>query len=87
MRVLRRGKWWHGRSAESPGFARAPRLPGRSAVPAAGAGGSLAKAVPDQVARYGADVRGDVVADTGHWLFEERPDELTGRVLDFLRQP
>ncbi len=56
-------------------------------VLALGAEGSLGKAVPDQVARYGSDVRGDVVADTGHWLFEERPDELSGRVLDFLAQP
>jgi pimeloyl-ACP methyl ester carboxylesterase len=63
---------------------------GRDPLPmpvlALGAAGSLAQAVPDQVARYAADVRGDVVAGSGHWLFEERPDELSRRVLDFLGQ-
>ena len=66
--------------------ADAARTPLPMPVLALGAEASLGRAVPDQVARYGADVRGDVVADTGHWLFEERPDELAGRVLDFLAQ-
>jgi pimeloyl-ACP methyl ester carboxylesterase len=67
--------------------AESGRTPLPMPVLALGARGSLAEAVPEQVARYAADVRGDVVEDCGHWLFEERPDELSRRVLDFLRQP
>ena len=67
--------------------AESVRTPLPMPVFALGAEGSMAKAVPDQVARYGVDVRGDVVPDTGHWLFEERPNEMTGRVLEFLGQP
>lgn len=55
-------------------------------VLALGARGSLAETVPDQVARYAADVRGDVVEDSGHWLFEEQPDRLIHCLLDFLGQ-
>ncbi len=53
-------------------------------VLALGARGSLADAVADQVSRYAADVQGGVVEGSGHWLFEERPDEVGSRVLDFL---
>jgi pimeloyl-ACP methyl ester carboxylesterase len=59
------------------------RTPLPMPVLALGARGSLAEAVPDQVARYAADVHGGVVEDSGHWLFEEQPDELSRRVLDF----
>jgi pimeloyl-ACP methyl ester carboxylesterase len=62
------------------------RAPLPMPVLALGARGSLAEAVPDQVARYAADVRGDVVEDSGHWLFEEQPDDLSRRLLDFLGQ-
>jgi pimeloyl-ACP methyl ester carboxylesterase len=60
------------------------RTPLPMPVLALGARASLAEAVPDQVAGYAADVHGDVVEDSGHWLFEERPDELSRRLLDFL---
>jgi pimeloyl-ACP methyl ester carboxylesterase len=64
--------------------AESVRTPLPMPVLALGARGSLAEAVPDQVARYAADVHGGVVEDSGHWLFEERPDDLSHRVLDFL---
>jgi pimeloyl-ACP methyl ester carboxylesterase len=64
--------------------AESVRTPLPMPVLALGARGSLAEAVPDQVARYAVDVHGGVVEDSGHWLFEERPDELSHRVLDFL---
>lgn len=60
------------------------RTPLPMPVLALGARGSLAEAVPEQVARYAADVHGGVVENSGHWLFEEQPDELSHRVLDFL---
>ncbi|AZM48601.1 alpha/beta hydrolase [Streptomyces sp. WAC 06738] len=54
-------------------------------VLAVGAEQSLGQAVSDQVRRYATDVRGEVVADSGHWIFEERPEEMTRLLLDFLR--
>lgn len=33
-----------------------------------------------------ADVHGGFVEDSGHWLFGERPDELSHRLLDSLSQ-
>lgn len=54
-------------------------------VLALGAEASFADAVQQQVSRYATDVEGGVVDQSGHWLFEERPDELTRRLLDFLR--
>jgi pimeloyl-ACP methyl ester carboxylesterase len=62
------------------------RTPLPMPVLALGARGSLAEAVPDQVAGYANDVRGGVVENSGHWLFEEQPDELSRRLLDFLGQ-
>jgi pimeloyl-ACP methyl ester carboxylesterase len=41
--------------------------------------------VADQVRRYARTVDGQVVEESGHWLFEERPAELTGLLLPFLR--
>jgi len=35
--------------------------------------------------RVAADVRGGVVPDAGHWLAEEQPEEMAGRLRDFLR--
>jgi pimeloyl-ACP methyl ester carboxylesterase len=30
---------------------------------------------------------GAVIADSGHWIYEEHPEELTGMLLDFLSRP
>ncbi|WP_406434516.1 alpha/beta fold hydrolase [Streptomyces sp. NBC_01589] len=53
-------------------------------VLALGAQYSLGQTVPDQVRGYATDVTGDVVSDSGHWLWEEKPAEMTKRLLDFL---
>jgi pimeloyl-ACP methyl ester carboxylesterase len=52
-------------------------------VLALGAEGSLGQAVPDQVSAYAKDVTGGIVP-SGHWIAEEIPDDLTGRLLAFL---
>ncbi|WP_431973339.1 alpha/beta fold hydrolase [Micromonospora haikouensis] len=53
-------------------------------VLAVGAAASLGGQVADQVRRYARTVEGRVVEDCGHWLFEERPAELTALLLPFL---
>ncbi|MFD0262507.1 alpha/beta fold hydrolase [Kitasatospora indigofera] len=53
-------------------------------VLAIGAEGSLGRVVPDQARQYATDVTCVVVPDSGHWIYEERPAELTGILLDFL---
>ncbi|MEE4542612.1 alpha/beta hydrolase [Streptomyces sp. V4-01] len=53
-------------------------------VLAIGADGSLGAAVPKQVRRYATDVTPVVVRDSGHWIYEEHPKEMTGLLLDFL---
>jgi pimeloyl-ACP methyl ester carboxylesterase len=55
-------------------------------VLALGARASLGDPVPTQVAQYAATVTGGVVEDSGHWIFEEQPAELTGQLLHFLQQ-
>jgi pimeloyl-ACP methyl ester carboxylesterase len=54
-------------------------------VLALGARGSLAEAVPTQVSQYATAVGAGVVEDSGHWIFEEQPVELTDRLLKFLQ--
>lgn len=54
-------------------------------VLALGARGSLAEAVPTQVGQYATAVGAGVVEDSGHWIFEEQPVELTDRLLKFLQ--
>ncbi|MFJ5925285.1 alpha/beta fold hydrolase [Kitasatospora sp. NPDC092948] len=56
-------------------------------VLAIGASGSLGPAVADQVRSYASDVTGLTVADSGHWIYEEHPAELTATLLDFLGRP
>ncbi|MFG1900276.1 alpha/beta fold hydrolase [Micromonospora carbonacea] len=55
-------------------------------VLAVGAAASLGGQVADQVRRYARRVEGRVVEDCGHWLFEERPAELTALLLPFLHE-
>jgi pimeloyl-ACP methyl ester carboxylesterase len=55
------------------------------AVLAIGAAGSLGDFVPTQVREYATNVTGVVIANSGHWIFEEQPAELTQRVLQFLK--
>lgn len=53
-------------------------------VLALGASGSLGNFVFEQAKGYGVNVQGGVFVNSGHWLPEERPEELTKRLLDFL---
>ncbi|WP_433517229.1 BTAD domain-containing putative transcriptional regulator [Nonomuraea sp. CA-143628] len=53
-------------------------------VLAIGASGSLGDFVPTQVKRYASDVTGAVIHASGHWIYEERPTELTRLLLGFL---
>jgi pimeloyl-ACP methyl ester carboxylesterase len=55
-------------------------------VLALGASGSLGDLVPVQVSQYATTVSGGVIEDSGHWIFEEQPTELTGQLLQFLQQ-
>ncbi|MER5456798.1 alpha/beta hydrolase [Micromonospora sp. NPDC002389] len=54
-------------------------------VLAIGAQASLGRQVAEQVHRYASSVTGEVVEDSGHWLFEEQSAELTALLLPFLR--
>lgn len=54
-------------------------------VLAIGASGSLGSFVPDQVRQYAKNVTGVVVPDSGHWMYEEHPAEMTQILLTFLK--
>jgi pimeloyl-ACP methyl ester carboxylesterase len=54
-------------------------------VLAIGGSASLGSSVPKQVRNYATNVTGKVIADTGHWLYEERPAEMTKILLQFLK--
>jgi pimeloyl-ACP methyl ester carboxylesterase len=54
-------------------------------VLAIGASGSLRGLVADQVRQYATNVTGIVVPDSGHWIYEEHPAEMTQILLDFLK--
>ncbi|MFJ8489884.1 alpha/beta fold hydrolase [Streptomyces sp. NPDC094038] len=54
-------------------------------VLAIGADGSLGDSVPKQVEKYATHVTGVVVPDSGHWLYEEHPAEMTRILLTFLK--
>jgi pimeloyl-ACP methyl ester carboxylesterase len=56
-------------------------------VLALGARASLGDAVQTQVRQYATTVSGDIIEDSGHWIFEEQPAELTNRLLHFLAAP
>ncbi|MER5195654.1 alpha/beta fold hydrolase [Streptomyces sp. NPDC002755] len=56
----------------------------RMPVLAIGASGSLGDLVRDQARTYARNVTGAVIADSGHWIYEEHTAEMTRRLLDFL---
>jgi len=37
--------------------------------------------------KYASDVTGVTIADFGHWIYEEHPEELTAMLLGFLGRP
>jgi pimeloyl-ACP methyl ester carboxylesterase len=53
-------------------------------VLAIGAAGSLGQSVPDQVRHYATNVQAEVIPDSGHWIYEEHPEEMTHILLNFL---
>jgi len=54
-------------------------------VLAIGASNSLGDGVATQVRRYATDVTSTVIADSGHWIYEEHPAELIALLTEFLR--
>lgn len=54
-------------------------------VLAIGGSASLGSTVATQVRSYATNVTGVVIPDTGHWLYEERPAEMTSLLLQFLK--
>ncbi|MBM0258241.1 alpha/beta fold hydrolase [Micromonospora sp. 4G55] len=55
-------------------------------VLAVGAQASMGGTVADQVRRYAGTVTGQVIEDSGHWIFEERPVETSALLVTFLRE-
>ncbi len=56
-------------------------------VLAIGGESGLGQAVLDQWPRYATNVQGAIIEDSGHWIPEERPEQLTRRILSFFAQP
>jgi pimeloyl-ACP methyl ester carboxylesterase len=54
-------------------------------VLAIGAQSSLGESVPTQVRKYAKHVKGLVIPDSGHWIYEEHTAEMQGVLLKFLR--
>ncbi|MEV6349792.1 alpha/beta hydrolase [Actinoplanes sp. NPDC051851] len=53
-------------------------------VLAIGASGSLGSFVSDKAKEYATNVTEAVIADSGHWIYEEHPAETTALLLEFL---
>jgi pimeloyl-ACP methyl ester carboxylesterase len=53
-------------------------------VLALGAEHSMGDTVADLARKVATDVTGGVIADSGHWIPEEKPRELLDRLVDFL---
>ncbi|MER7667521.1 alpha/beta hydrolase [Kitasatospora sp. NPDC096128] len=60
------------------------RTPLPMPVLAIGASGSLGSAEGEQMKAYASDVTGVTIPNSGHWIYEEHPEELTALLLDFL---
>ncbi|SNY64129.1 alpha/beta fold hydrolase [Paractinoplanes atraurantiacus] len=54
-------------------------------VLAIGASGSLGETIETQVSQYATRVTGKVIANSGHWIYEEHPRQMTQVLLTFLR--
>jgi pimeloyl-ACP methyl ester carboxylesterase len=53
---------------------------------AVGASGSMGDFVGNQAERYAGHVTPVVIPGSGHWIYEERPAEMTALLLGFLRR-
>jgi pimeloyl-ACP methyl ester carboxylesterase len=53
-------------------------------VLAIGADGSMGGFVTANAKDYAEDVTGIILADSGHWIYEEHPEQLTEILLAFL---
>ncbi|MER6083499.1 alpha/beta hydrolase [Streptomyces sp. NPDC001833] len=67
--------------------ARFRKRPLTMPVLAIGADGSLGSSVAQQVRQYATHVTPAVVPDSGHWIYEEHPKEMTDMLLRFLDGP
>ncbi len=61
------------------------KTPLRMPVLAIGADGSLGANIETQVHQYAVNVTGAVIKGSGHWIYEEHPQEMTQRLLTFLK--
>lgn len=64
--------------------ARFQKKPLTMPVLAIGADGSLGSSVAKQVRHYATHVTPAVIPDSGHWIYEEHPKEMTDMLLHFL---
>ncbi|MFD8721224.1 alpha/beta fold hydrolase [Streptomyces sp. NPDC059629] len=64
--------------------ARFQKKPLTMPVLAIGADGSLGSSVAKQVRHYATHVTAAVIPDSGHWIYEEHPKEMTDMLLRFL---
>lgn len=55
-------------------------------VAGTGGRGRGAEVVLNSARRVAEDVRGGAIEDAGHWLVEERPDEVTRHLVDFFEE-
>ncbi|MEV5150112.1 alpha/beta hydrolase [Streptomyces sp. NPDC052727] len=76
--------WFRAFGQDIADNARFVRAPLEMPVLAVGAAASHGTRIADQVRQYARNVRGAVVDDCGHWLYEERPEEATRLLLNFL---
>jgi pimeloyl-ACP methyl ester carboxylesterase len=77
-------EWFRAFPTDNADVARTRATPLTMPVLALGADHSLGLAVADQARSYAADVTGAVIADSGHWIWEEQPAQTTDLVLKFL---
>ena len=76
--------WFRALPDDMADTAESRKTPLPMPVLAIGADGSLGDFVATQVKQYATNVTGLVVADSGHWIYEEHPDEMAQTLLDFL---
>ncbi|MEV5150258.1 alpha/beta hydrolase [Streptomyces sp. NPDC052727] len=77
-------EWFRALGQDVADNAERGRTPLPMPVLAVGADHSLGQSVPDQVRRYATHVQGVVLPDSGHWVFEEHPQDMTNLLLQFL---
>jgi pimeloyl-ACP methyl ester carboxylesterase len=77
-------EWFRAFPTDNVDVAKMGKTQLRMPVLAVGGQYSLGRTVAKQAERYATDVRGEVIADSGHWIWEERPRAATRLLLAFL---